>query len=184
MILPIYLYGQSTLRKKSEDLPNNYPNIKELINNMLETMIKAEGVGLAAPQVGLNLNLFVIDATSIDDKEEPDLKNFKRVCINPKFTANSEQKKTAEEGCLSVPSIHENVARYIDITVEYYNENFEPIKEQLTFTKAKIFQHEMDHLEGIIFTDKINPLRKRMISNRLVSITKGKQKTSYKTKNL
>jgi peptide deformylase len=182
MILPIFLYGQAVLRRKSEDVPQDYIGLNLLIDNMFETMHKAEGVGLAAPQVGVNINLFVIDTASFDDKDEPDLKNFKRVFINPKFSANTDEKISSEEGCLSVPGIHENVQRFTDITVEYLNENFEPITEILTRTKAKVFQHEFDHLQGIIYTDKINVLRKKMISNRLNSITKGKSKQSYKVK--
>lgn len=182
MILPIYLYGLSTLRQKSEDVPQDYPELKQLIDNMFETMLKAEGVGLAAPQIGININLFIIDTTSIDDKDEPDLKQFRRICINPKFTINSDEKRSSEEGCLSVPGIHENVQRYTNIKVEYFNENFEPITEILTLTKAKVFQHEYDHLQGIIYTDKINILRKKMISNRLNAITKGKSKQNYKVK--
>src|SRR5574344_147223 len=140
MTLQIYLYGNPILRKKSEDIDNTYPNLKELIDNMYETMQKAEGVGLAAPQIGLNINLFVVDTTMFDDDSEPELKTFKKVFINPKFTCNSDNKCTAEEGCLSVPDIHENVSRYTDIKVTYLNENFEEITEDLTGYRARVFQ--------------------------------------------
>ncbi|MDR2836867.1 MAG: peptide deformylase [Bacteroidales bacterium] len=184
MILPIYLYGNSTLRKKSENITKDYPGLQELIINMFETMYKAEGVGLAAPQIGKNINVIVIDGSCIKNEDEPELENFKRIFINPKFTINSENKRNSEEGCLSIPDIHENVLRYTDITVEYFNEDFEQITERLTLTQAKIFQHEYDHLQGIVFTDKINPLRKQMLNFRLNSISKGKSKTNYKTKTL
>lgn len=184
MILPIYLYGNPVLRKKSEDITKDYPNIKQLIADMFETMINADGVGLAAPQIGKNINLIVIDTKLLaNNNDKEDLKNFRKVFINPKFIKNLDNQKNAEEGCLSVPDIHENVSRYTDIEVTYFNENFEEIIENLEGYTARIFQHEFDHLQGVIYTDKINILRKKMINNRLNSIAKGKVKTNYKSKN-
>ncbi len=181
MILPIYLYGHPVLRKKSVDIGPDYPEIKELIANMFETMYKAEGVGLAAPQIGKNINLIVIDASPLA-KDDPELKDFKRVFINPKVTFNTEEKITIEEGCLSIPEIHENVSRCSDLTIEYLNENFEPITERLIDYKAIVMQHEFDHINGIMFVDKISPLRRRMLQNRLNNISKGKISTSYRVK--
>lgn len=181
MILPIYLYGNPILRKKSEDIDKDYPEIQTLINNMFETMYHSEGVGLAAPQIGLNINLLVIDASPFA-KDDPASKDFKRVMINPKVTFNGTQKLVFEEGCLSVPNIHEEVSRYYDITVTYLNEKFEEVTENVTGYRAVVVQHEYDHLQGIVFCDKINPIRKRFLKNRLTDITKGKVRTSYRVK--
>ncbi len=138
MILPIYLYGHPVLRKKSEDITKDYPELQQLVADMFETMYKSDGVGLAAPQIGKNINIIVIDAGPMASEDNDELKDFKRVFINPKVTYNSEEKICTEEGCLSIPNIHEKVDRYVDLTIEYYNENFEKITERLTGTKANI----------------------------------------------
>lgn len=179
MILPIYVYGNPVLRKKSIDISSDYPDLKNLINNMFETMYNSKGVGLAAPQIGKNINLIVVDASAYD-KNDPEIRDFKRVIINPKIHFNSEKKITVEEGCLSIPDIHEDVNRYEDITVEYLNENFEYVKENIKSYPAVILQHEYDHLQGIVFVDKISPIRKRFITNRLSNISKGKSIPNYK----
>lgn len=181
MILPIYLYGHPVLRKKSVDIDANFPELKQLIDDMFETMYKAEGIGLAAPQIGKNINLVVIDARPLA-KDDPELADFKRVFINPKVTFNTEEKIAVEEGCLSIPGIHENVNRPKDLTIEYLNENFEQVTERLVEYKAIVIQHEFDHLQGILFTDKISPLRRRMLQNRLNNISKGKVSASYRVK--
>lgn len=185
MILPIYLYGNPILRKKSEDIDKDYPQLQQLISDMFETMYNAEGVGLAAPQVGKNINLIVIDAKPMADEEDDKdgLLDFKRIFINPKVTYNLDTEILEEEGCLSIPAIHEKVYRYTDLTIEYYNENFEKQTEHLVGIKAKIIQHEYDHLQGIMFTDKVSPIRKRLIASKLSNISKGKVSTSYKIKN-
>jgi peptide deformylase len=182
MILPIYLYGHPVLRKKSEDITKGYPELQQLIADMFETMYKSDGVGLAAPQIGKNINIIVIDASPMASEDNDELKDFKRVFINPEVTYNSEEKICTEEGCLSIPNIHEKVDRYVDLTIEYYNENFEKITERLTGTKAKVIQHEYDHLNGIMFVDKISPIRKKLLAKKLNNILKGKVSTSYKTK--
>jgi len=182
MILPIYLYGNPVLRRKSEDISADYPELQKLIADMFETMYNADGVGLAAPQIGKNVNIIVIDASPFGE-DEPELKDFKRVFINPKITYNSDETLSTEEGCLSIPGIHENVFRYLDLTIEYYNENFEKVTEHLEGRKAKIIQHEYDHLQGIMFVDKISVIRKRFIKSKLNNISKGKTTASYKTKN-
>ena len=181
MILPIYLYGHPVLRKKSVDLGPEYPDLSQLISDMFETMYKADGIGLAAPQVGKNINLVIIDATPLA-KDDPELSDFKRVFINPKVTFNTENRIAIEEGCLSIPGIHENVNRISDLTVEYLNESFEPVVERLTDYKAIVIQHELDHLQGIMFTDKISPLRRRMLQNRLNSLSRGNVSVSYRIK--
>ncbi|MBQ1655120.1 MAG: peptide deformylase [Bacteroidales bacterium] len=181
MILPIYLYGNPILRKKSEDIDKNYPDLKQLIDNMFETMYHSNGVGLAAPQIGLNINLLVLDASPFAD-DDPICKGFKRVMINPQVTFEGTKKIVFEEGCLSVPNIHEEVTRYNDIIVTYFNENFEEVTEKLSGNRAVVVQHEFDHLQGIVFCDKINPIRKHFLKNRLSDISKGKVKTSYRVK--
>ncbi len=181
MILPIYTYGNPILRKKSIDIDKNYPNLSQLIENMFETMYKADGVGLAAPQIGLNIKLITIDATPLA-KDEPDLIDFKKVLINPKITFNTESTIAIEEGCLSVPGINESVNRISDLTIEYLDENFEKKTEHFVGYKAIVVQHEYDHLQGILFVDKISPIRKRFIKTKLNNITKGKVQTSYRCK--
>lgn len=181
MILPIYLYGHPVLRKKSADIASDYPDLKQLIENMFETMYHSSGVGLAAPQIGLNINLLVIDASPFAE-DEPQAKDFKRVMINPKITFEGTKKIVFEEGCLSVPNIHENVTRFNDITVTYMNENFEEVTEKVSGNCAVVVQHEFDHLQGIVFCDKINAIRKRFLKNRLSDISKGKVRTNYKVK--
>lgn len=181
MILPIYLYGHPVLRKKSLDIDKNYPELKQLIENMFETMYNAEGIGLAAPQIGKNINLVVIDARVLA-KDNPELSDFIRVFINPKITYNCDKKIAVEEGCLSIPSIHENVDRCSSLNIEYFNEKFEHVSEVLDEYKAIVVQHEFDHLQGVLFTDKISPLRRKMLQNRLNNISKGKVGTSYKVK--
>ena len=181
MILPIYLYGNPILRKISVDITPDYPELDKLISDMFETMYKADGIGLAAPQIGLNINLFVIDATALA-KDNPELADFKRVFINPKVVFNTSNTIAVEEGCLSVPSIHENVNRPSDLTIEYLNEKFEPITEQLVDYKAIVIQHEYDHLKGIFFVDKISPIKRKLIQKKLISIAKGRVSTSYRVK--
>jgi len=182
MILPIHLYGNAILRKKSVDIDKDYPNLSQLVENMFETMYKADGIGLAAPQIGLNINLIVIDATPLA-KDEPELADFKKVFINPKITFNTDDSVSIEEGCLSVPGINESVNRCADLTIEYYDENFEKKTEVYKDYKAIVVQHEFDHLKGIMFVDKISPIRKRFIKTKLSNITKGKIATKYRTKN-
>jgi peptide deformylase len=182
MILPIYLYGNPVLRKKSVDIDKDYPNLDELIDNMFETMYKADGVGLAAPQIGKNINLITIDANVLA-KDEPELEGFKRVFINPKITFNTEDTIAIEEGCLSVPGINESVNRIDNLTIEYFDKDFNKITENLKGYPAIIIQHEYDHLNGIMFVDKISPIKKRFVKTKLNNITKGKVATSYKVKN-
>lgn len=181
MILPIYLYGQPVLRKATEDITKDYPNLKELIDNMFQTMYHAEGIGLAAPQVGLNIRLFVVDGTPLKE-DMSDMVEGKKVFINPEITEESEEDVTYEEGCLSVPGIHEKVSRPAEITIHYFDENWEEHTDTFSGFFARMVQHEYDHLEGHVFTDHISSIRRQMISSRLGKIMKGKACPAYKTK--
>jgi len=186
MILPIVAYGDPVLRKKSEEISKEYPNLQELIANMKETMYNASGVGLAAPQIGKAIRLFIIDASPFADddaltKEENEvLKNFNRVFINPKIIKEEGDEWSFNEGCLSIPEIREDVWRQPTITIEYQDEQFEKHTEILSGLAARIFQHEYDHIEGVLFTDRISSLKKRLLKKKLENISKGKIKADYR----
>lgn len=186
MILPIVAYGDPILRKVGIEIDKDYPKLKELITDMQETMHNALGVGLAAPQIGKAIRLFVIDATpfaeseEITKQEQEVLKNFKRVFINAKIIKEEGKEWSFNEGCLSIPDVHEDVWRQPTITIEYQDENFEKHTETLTGLPARVFQHEYDHIEGILFTDKLSTLKKRLIKKKLENISKGKVKAKYR----
>lgn len=181
MILPIYIYGQPVLRKVAEDIDvENYPKLTELIDNMFETMYNAEGVGLAGPQVGLSERIFVVDLSPLADEEHPEFQDFKKVFINAHITERDGDLKQVEEGCLSVPGIHEKVPREERIRIEYLDENLESHDEEYSGYMARVIQHEYDHLDGIMFVDRISPLRKRMIKSKLSNLEKGKVKCDYR----
>jgi peptide deformylase len=181
MILPIYVYGQPILRKVTQDIdPENYPNLKKLIDNMFETMYQADGVGLAAPQVGLEDRIFVVDLSPLADKEYPDFKDFKKAFINAHIIERRGEMESTEEGCLSIPGVHEKVFREEEIRIRYLDEDLQPHDETYTGYKARVIQHEYDHLDGILFTDKISPLRKRMVKGKLSDMEKGKVACEYK----
>jgi peptide deformylase len=183
MILPIYIYGQPVLRKVTEDIdPENYPNLNKLIENMFETMYHAEGVGLAAPQVGLTDRIFVVDLAPLASEEHPEFKDFKKVFINARITERSGEEEMVEEGCLSIPGIHEKVPREGEVTIAYLNEDLQPREEHYSGFMARVIQHEYDHLDGILFVDKISPLRKRMVKSKLTNMEKGKVSCDYKIK--
>ena len=178
MILPIYLYGQPVLRKQAEEIENT-PELKQLIADMFETLTAAEGCGLAAPQIGKPWRLFVVDGSELGE-DYPECKDFKRVFINPELIEESEQTCTYSEGCLSLPGISENVVRPETIVLRFLDENFEEHEETFTGFQARIVQHEYDHLEGHVFTDRISPIRKTFVRNKLASIAKGKTGARYK----
>ncbi|MGB4598962.1 MAG: peptide deformylase [Trichlorobacter sp.] len=183
MILPIYIYGQPVLRKVARDIdPHNYPNLHTLIGNMFETMYNADGVGLAAPQVGLDERIFVVDLAPIASEEHPEFKDFKKVFVNAHITERSGEEVLVEEGCLSIPGIHEKVPREGEIRIEYLDEELQPHKETYAGYMARVIQHEYDHLDGILFVDKISPLRKRMVKSKLTNMEKGKVDCDYKIK--
>ncbi len=183
MILPIVAYGDPVLRKETEEIDANYPDLKQLIADMFETMYHSKGVGLAAPQIGLPIRLFIVDAAGFnEDGEAPELEGFKRVFINPIIIEEKGKEWKFEEGCLSIPGIREEVSRKPELTIEYYNEKFELVEEKLDGLGARVVQHEYDHIEGILFIDKINPLRKQLIKSRLNAIVKGEIKVGYRMK--
>lgn len=180
MILPIYLYGQPVLRKQAEEIENT-PELKQFIADMYETLKQADGCGLAAPQVGKPWRLFVVDGTELAE-DYPECKDFKRAFINPEILEDSEETCTYSEGCLSLPGISENVVRPASIRIRYMDEDFREHEETFTGFQARIVQHEYDHLEGHVFTDRISPIRKTFVRNKLVAIAKGKTGARYKYK--
>ncbi len=179
MILPIVAYGHKNLRLKSSEISADYPQLTELIENMWETMYASSGVGLAAPQVNKSIRLFVVDATYYQD-EKPEAVDFKKVFINAEILEYFGEDVPFTEGCLSVPDIHEEVIRKEKIKIRYLDENFELHEEILEGVVARIVQHEYDHTEGILFTDKIHPLRKIMNKKKLSDIQKGITDADYK----
>ena len=188
MILPIVAYGNPVLKKKAKDITKDYPKLDELIENMWETMYGAHGVGLAAPQVGLPIRLFVIDPSPFADDEElteeerKQLTGFKKLFINPVITEETGDEWAFSEGCLSIPDVREDVFRQPDITIEYVDENFKAHTETYTGIAARVIQHEYDHIEGILFTDKLSSLKKRLIKGKLNNISKGKVDVDYRMK--
>lgn len=180
MILPIYLYGQPVLRKQAEEIENS-PELKQFIADMYETLTQADGCGLAAPQVGKPWRLFIVDGTELAE-DYPECKDFKRTFINPEIIEESEETCTYSEGCLSLPGISENVVRPTTVKMIYQDEDFVEHEETFTGFQARIIQHEYDHLEGHVFTDRISPIRKTFVRNKLLSIAKGKTGAKYKYK--
>ena len=183
MIYPIYTYGQPVLRKEAEDISPDYPDLKQLIADMWETMRHSDGVGLAAPQIGLSIRLVVIDADVLKDIH-PETEGMKRVLVNPRIIGSGGDAVVYEEGCLSLPGIHEKVSRPSWVKVRYMNENFEPQEELFDGYKARVVQHEYDHLEGQLFIDHIPLIRKQLIKAKLNAIIKGNTHCSYKVKSI
>lgn len=187
MILPIFAYGEPVLRKKSIDIDPGYVGLETLIQNMFDTMNHADGVGLAAPQVGRAIRLFIVDTSPMKvpkDKEathgkEEDLKDFKRVFINAKIVEESGEEWAFEEGCLSIPGVREEVARKGTITIEYLDEKFVPHRETYSGLRARVIQHEYDHIEGVLFTDKMTALKKQLTRGKLTRISKGFAEVDY-----
>lgn len=186
MILPIVAYGTPVLKKKAKDITQDYPNLQELIANMFETMYNAHGVGLAAPQIGLPIRLFIVDATpfaedeELNKEEQEQLKNFKKVFINPIIEEESGDEWDFNEGCLSIPDVREDVFRKPNIKISYLDENFQPQQLELDGLAARVVQHEYDHIEGILFTDKLSSFKKRLIKGKLAAIEKGKINVDYR----
>jgi peptide deformylase len=193
MILPIIAFGDPVLKKKAVDITKDYPGLSDLIANMFETMKNAKGVGLAAPQVGVSIRLFIVDASPYvvkdDDEDEDDeeedeenLKNFRKIFINARIIEEEGEKWKFNEGCLSIPTIREDVERKPELKIRYVDENFVQHEETYNGVRARIIQHEYDHIDGILFTDRINPLRKRLLKRKLTDISKGIVEVSYKMK--
>ena len=180
MILPIYLYGQPVLRKPTEEIAETL-ELKQFIADMYETLTQAEGCGLAAPQVGKPWRLFIVDGAELEE-DYPECKGFKRTFINPEMLEQSEETCSYSEGCLSLPGISENVVRPKTIKLRYLDEDFQAHEEVFTGFQARIIEHEYDHLEGHVFTDRISPIRKTFARNKLASIAKGKVGARYKYK--
>ena len=180
MILPIYLYGQPVLRKQAEEIEQT-PELAQFIADMYETLTQAEGCGLAAPQVGKPWRLFIVDATELAE-DYPECKDFKRTFINPELIEASEDTCVYSEGCLSLPGISENVVRPTTVRLHYLDENFQEHEETFSGFCARVVQHEYDHLEGHVFTDRISPIRKTFARNKLAAIAKGKVGARYKYK--
>lgn len=181
MILPIYVYGQPVLRKVAEDITPDYPNLKELIANMFETMDHADGVGLAAPQIGLPIRVVTVDLDVLSD-DFPEYKGFRKAYINAHILEVMGEQVSMEEGCLSLPGIHESVKRGDKIRVKYLDEDLVAHEEEVEGYLARVMQHEFDHLDGKMFIDHLSPLRKQMIKGKLNAMLKGKAHCSYKVK--
>lgn len=183
MILPIYIYGQPVLRKVAEDVTPEYPELKTLITNMFETLDASNGVGLAAPQIGLAIRVVVIDLDVLSE-DFPEYKGFRKAFINAHILEYDEEseKASSEEGCLSIPGISEKVTRPTRIHVKYFDEEMQEHDEWVEGYLARVMQHEFDHLEGTMFIDRLSPLRKNMIAGKLKNILKGKFRCSYRTK--
>lgn len=186
MILPIVAYGDPVLRKETEEIDKDYTDLDVLIENMFETMYEARGIGLAAPQIGRAIRLFVVDATPFEDDEDLSEEErtlaatFKKVFINAYIVEESGDEWAFNEGCLSIPDVREDVFRQPEITIEYLDENFKEHRETYSGIVARIIQHEYDHIEGILFTDKLSPLKKRLIKSKLTNISKGKINVDYR----
>ena len=182
MILPIYIYGQPVLRKVAEDITPDYPELKQLIADMWETLAESEGIGLAAPQIGRSIRLVVIDLDVISE-DFPEYKGFRRAFINPHIVEKDDTNTdVSEEGCLSLPAIHEKVTRPTRIHVQWQDEDFTPHDEWIEGYLARVMQHEFDHLDGHMFIDHISPLRRQLIKSKLKALTQGRYHCGYKTK--
>ena len=188
MIRPIVAYGATVLKKKSENISEEYPNLSKLIEDMWETMYASKGVGIAAPQIGLSVRIFVIDTKpfasddELDPAEAKTLEFFKKVFINPQIIKEEGDSWSFNEGCLSIPEVREDVNRKEKITIQYRDEKFKLHTEILDGLAARVVQHEYDHIEGILFTDHLSSLKKRLIKNKLTSISKGLITVDYPMK--
>ncbi|MBV6647615.1 MAG: peptide deformylase [Cyclobacteriaceae bacterium] len=179
MIYPIVLFGDPVLRKKAADIDPEQVDIKELARDMFETMYGAGGVGLAAPQIGKPLRMFIVDSTPMEENEEG---GFRQVFINAEMIEEVGEEWAFEEGCLSIPGVREDVSRNDTITIRYFDEGWNEKEEKFAGIRARIIQHEYDHIEGVLFTDHISPFKKRLLKSKLAGISKGKVKADYRVK--
>ena len=179
MILPIVAYGSNVLRSQCKEIDSSYSNLDQLIENMFETMYAASGVGLAAPQINKSIRLFIVDTTPFKDDDSPDHVVCKKIFINPKITSITGESWSFSEGCLSIPEVREDVKRLSEITIEYFDKEFNKYIETYDGINARVILHEYDHIEGILFVDKISPLRKRMIKGKLKDISNGTLNANY-----
>ena len=180
MILPIYIYGHAILRKKCKKIKKSYSRLDKLIDDMFETMYNAQGIGISAPQVGLDLSLFLIDL-SVYHEEDPSVPNIRRVFINPEIIDEYGDIETHNEGCLSIPGIREDIDRKNTIRVKYLDVEFQEKIEEIDGLYARVFQHEYDHLNGVLFIDHLSPLKKNIVNRKLVKVEKGKFTDLYPT---
>jgi len=182
MVLPIYIYGSQVLRDKAQIVDiSDKAGIQELVDNMIETMKNADGCGLAAPQVGISKRILVVDGSELTDRF-PELDKFHREMINPEVTFASEETSSYEEGCLSIPGVDAEIVRPRTIKVRYLDRNLTEKEEEFTDFAARMLQHELDHLDGVVFTDRATPIRKKLISAKLMGIVRGHVRTSYRVK--
>lgn len=179
MIYPIHVYGSPVLRKVAEEIDKDYPELNTIIENMWPTMEKSDGVGLAAPQIGLAIRLFIIDTEAMSEDDES-LKNFRKVFINAKIVEEEGEPWLYNEGCLSVPTIREDVSRKPKIRIQYYDENFNYYDEEYDGIKARVIQHEYDHIEGKLLVDRLSPLKRRLLKRKLMDISKGNVSVNYR----
>ena len=179
MILPIYAFGDPVLKKRASEIDKKYPALQELIKNMFDTMYESNGVGLAAPQIGLSIRLFIIDGNPFEEEE---VKDFKQIFINPVIKEENGNPWKFNEGCLSIPGIREDIQRKEEILIQFYDENWELHKKKYHGLAARIVQHEYDHIEGVLFTDHISPFRRRLLKNKLLDIKNGIVDVKYKMK--
>jgi peptide deformylase len=180
MTYPIVIYGHAILRKVAEEIDKDYPGLNQIIDDLFETMYHSDGLGLAAPQIGKSIRIFVIDGKPLEE-DEPEFANFKKAFINAHITERSGDLQLMSEGCLSIPNLREEINRESHIRINYYDENWEYHDEEYEGYKARVIQHEYDHLDGILFTDRCSPLRKRLLKSKLAAISKGKFEADYKT---
>lgn len=181
MIYPVYIYGSQVLKGEAEDVARDYPDLKQLAADMFETMTASRGVGLAAPQIGKNIRMFVVDLSPYAD-EYPHLADFKKVFINPEIYWESDMEVLMNEGCLSIPGLNEDVYRPEKIRVRYFDEDFNEHDDEFDGNEARVVQHENDHLDGVLFVDHLSSLRKTLIRGKLNSMSRGKYSAAYKTK--
>lgn len=181
MIYPIVIFGSQILRDECERIDSDYPDLKKLVEDMFQTLESAEGVGLAAPQIGKNIRLFIVDCTPWGE-DNPELAEYRRAFVNPEIYFRSEETKLYNEGCLSLPGIHEDVRRSLSIRMRYMDEEFVEHDEEFTGLPAWVIQHEYDHIEGVVFTDRLSPLRRNLLKSKLMNLAKGKFRCSYKTR--
>ena len=179
MILPVYAYGAPVLRQKAKEIDADYPNLNGLIDDMFETMYASNGIGLAAPQIGLGIRLFITDGTEIEDISP---EGFKQVFINPQILQEFDDKWNYEEGCLSIPHVRADVNRHSKLVIRFFDENWQEHTREFDGMAARIIQHEYDHIEGILFTDRIHPLKRTMLKTRLNNISLGRVNVAYKMK--
>jgi len=180
MVYPIVVYGHPVLRKVAEDIDRDYPNLDQLVADLFETLYRSEGLGLAAPQIGKSIRVFVIDGEPLAE-DEPEMAGFKKVFINARIIERSGDIELMAEGCLSIPNLREEVKREGHVRITYYDENWEFHDEVYRGYLARVIQHEYDHLDGILFTDRVSPIRKRLIKGKLTAISKGKFEADYNT---